>query len=382
MKPHNRDNMRLAEEAALWLTRLTEDETPTCREEFVGWLKRSPRHMEEFLLVSATRQLFRDVDPDRRLDIRKLLADASSSIVPFRADDTIGNELEEGSHSRHSPLVKKARRRWIVGIAAAFVGCVILGVALIGGYRHGGDTYSTGVGEQRAFRLPDGSLLHLNTRSRVKVRFSEHMRDVSLMQGEALFTVQHDAARPFRVLTNSALVQAVGTQFDVYERPDGTRVSVIQGSVRIVTHQAGTDEPSVVNPRIQEPAPATKSYVDHLPTPSFLIAGEQAIIGTDGKVAKGAELDISTTLAWRERRLAFRGTPLAEVAEQFNRYNIPQIHVAGPTLSARRITAVFNADEPQALITFLERDNSVQVERHPDSFVVHSKSDLSPVENR
>jgi len=382
MQPRNRDNMRLAEEAAEWLTRLTEDESLTCREECVDWLKSSPRHMEEFLLVSTTRHLFRGIDPNRQLDVRKLLAEASSPVVPLRAaDGAIGGEQEEELRAPSSPSSDRPRRRWrpIVSLAAALAGALILGgVMIVENNQHGKETYTTGVGEQRAFRLPDGSLLHLNTLSRVKVHFSEHLRDVYLTQGEALFTVQHDAARPFRVITNSAMVQAVGTQFDVYERSDGTRVSVIQGSVRIVSQPAGSNNYGTVRPEIRDLTENTKSYVAHLPTPSFLVAGEQATIATDGKINKGTQLDIASALAWRERRLAFHGTPLSEVAEQFNRYNTLQIHVAGATISGRRITAIFNADEPEALITFLERDKSLKVERGPDSAVIHSKNDPNP----
>ena len=54
-----------------------------------------------------------------------------------------------------------------------------------------------------------------------------------MLRGEALFRVHHDAGRPFRVYTDDAIVQAVGTQFDVYRRDDGTVVSVLEGRVDV-----------------------------------------------------------------------------------------------------------------------------------------------------
>jgi len=43
----------------------------------------------------------------------------------------------------------------------------------------------------------------------VQVHFSSHLREVRLREGEALFVVERDPVRPFQVVTNTAIVQAV-----------------------------------------------------------------------------------------------------------------------------------------------------------------------------
>lgn len=58
MRLSNQDDLRIAEEAALWVARLKRDET-AARTEFDEWC-RSPRHMREYLRARAT---------DRRLDV-------------------------------------------------------------------------------------------------------------------------------------------------------------------------------------------------------------------------------------------------------------------------------------------------------------------------
>jgi ferric-dicitrate binding protein FerR (iron transport regulator) len=45
----------------------------------------------------------------------------------------------------------------------------------------------------------------------------------------ANFKVKQDATRPFRVHVDSVVVQAIGTQFDVYRLKDQTNVAVIEG---------------------------------------------------------------------------------------------------------------------------------------------------------
>jgi len=49
--------------------------------------------------------------------------------------------------------------------------------------------YTTQVGEQRSIALPDGSLIELNARSSVRVRFTSNERAVELLEGQALFRV-------------------------------------------------------------------------------------------------------------------------------------------------------------------------------------------------
>ncbi len=59
MRLSNQDDLRIAEEAALWVVRLKREDSHAVREEFDAWCS-SPRHMREFLRARAT---------DRRLDV-------------------------------------------------------------------------------------------------------------------------------------------------------------------------------------------------------------------------------------------------------------------------------------------------------------------------
>jgi transmembrane sensor len=342
MKATTHQDTRLAEEAAEWLTRLNEEPDTDSHADFVAWLKRSPRHMEEFLLVSTTYRLFRGIDPERQIDVQALVAKASADVLRFPTDASAAPEISIDRNNGLRPRRLRPRR---LRIAAVVAGLIVVGGVLTALNTLRDDNYSTHTGEQRSLRLEDGSLVHLNTRSRVSVSFSDAVREIRLLEGEALFAVQLDAARPFRVLTRDAVVQAVGTQFNVYERAEGTRVSVVDGRVKVI---------------------------DHRSKPVLLSAGEQVSVSLNGGIAQRATADIATAVAWRQRRLAFHGATLADVVAEFNRYNEFQLHIEGDGNLGRRITAVFNADEPQALLEFLEREPSVRLERRGDAAVIHA----------
>ena len=159
-------------------------------------------------------------------------------------------------------------------------------------------SYATLRGEQRIQRLPDGSVLHLNTDSAVTVRFTRAERLVSLDRGQALFDVAHQDPRRFRVQTDRAGVMAVGTQFDVYRKSGTTTVTVVEGSVEV--YRGG--------------APPTGNLAEHS-VHSFRAISSTSVIGSargDTSMPSGGRLD--------QRQIVFQDEPLGEVAAEFNRY--------------------------------------------------------------
>jgi transmembrane sensor len=217
-------------------------------------------------------------------------------------------------------------------------------------------TYTTAIGEQRTVRLPDGSLLTLNTRSRARVQFSQDARRIDLLEGDALFDIVRDPVRPFRVAAGSAMIQVLGTQFNVQRRANKTRVTVLDGRVQITTQPRETES--------HRPEPVKDS------APLLLGAGDEASVTGDGEVLKQVQPDVETALAWRERRLVFYGTPLAEVVAEFNRYNERQIRLQSDALAQRRISGVFHADDPGTILKFLVDEPALTIDQRPDAIII------------
>lgn len=104
------------------------------------------------------------------------------------------------------------RRRWLAGGGAIAASLAVAGVYL-GSERPVG--YATRKGEKRVVSLDDGSVITLNTSTRLQVRYTKGRRQIHLTEGEALFDVAKDHRRPFVVTARNADVQAVGTSFTV-----------------------------------------------------------------------------------------------------------------------------------------------------------------------
>jgi len=131
------------------------------------------------------------VDAGKRIDIEKLLGRnnvVALDRVPTPAPRSLRNEADS-----YQSRPASRQLRWAAGIAV--IG-IVLGLLWS---VNGTQTFTTAIGEQRAVELEDGSIVHLNAHSRLAVDLSTKFRDIQLAEGEALFKVAHDSARPFRV---------------------------------------------------------------------------------------------------------------------------------------------------------------------------------------
>lgn len=335
----NEDSARKAviREASDWVVRLHGAEPSAAdRTRFVRWLKRSPVHVHEFLQTEADWLALERVDAGRAIDVDTLLRTPGDNVVPL---------------GRGEAAPARARRGFLLpaGLAAA----AVLAVFLVLFMRQMPETYETALGEQRTVVLADGSIVELNTQSRIRVRMTGEYRDIELLAGEALFSVAPDSRRPFRVLSDPVMVQAVGTQFNVYRRPVETVVTVLEGNVRLRSRQEG------------DAAGSREAGTKHGARTLSLSAGDRAVAGASA-IVRSAVADPRQAVAWRERRLVFDGEPLADAAAEFNRYNGRRIIVEDPALAKRRISGVFNADRPEVIVRFVARNGDAVVIEHPD----------------
>ena len=89
-------------------------------------------------------------------------------------------------------------------------------------------------GELESIVLNDGSKIIADAGSHVQYagNFGEDSRDVKLI-GEAYFEVSHNPDIPFRVYSGKALIEVLGTKFNVrsWEESESITVSVIEGKV-------------------------------------------------------------------------------------------------------------------------------------------------------
>ncbi len=321
------------------------------RAAFLAWLKASPIHIEEYLGVAALERTLRSASDDPTLSVDALVEMA-------RGDPTGGVVDLAGPSVRYSTQVRPRRGYWLSAAAASVCVCAA-GILIVwpthGGHGVGGvKAYRTTHGEQGVWPLADGSTLHVNTDTAVTVRFSSTERLVEVDHGQVALAVAHDDGRPFRVHAGSTDTVAVGTEFDVYRRPDATLITVVTGQVAVSV----------------SPLAPSRTARAGVPVGLRVGAGRQVRV-VAGKLPSASEpTDLRETTAWLERKIVFEQRPLGAVADEFNRYNDKPFTIDDPALRRLPISGTFNAADTDSFAAFLESLDGVRVERLPTRFNV------------
>jgi len=328
----------VAAEASAWFIEFRTGElTSGDRARFYEWLRRSPDHIQAYLEIAEGWAELPTSDPEQRLDIQTLIARARQG----QDENVVSLSLRETALPKRKLPSMRALAASLAGVA------LVLGVA-VWSYLHHADTYRTGVGEQRTVRLLDGSTIELNALSSIRVRLSKNTREVDLKEGQALFRVAKDSVRPFLVHSDGTTVRAVGTQFDVYRKDTGTVVTVVEGRVAVA--------------EVDNTGDVFDEGVSHPVKPLFLVAGEQVTVPTQRAAEeKPKRADVAVATAWVQKRLIFEETPLAEVAEEFNRYNSRRLVIVDARLGSVGISGVYSSTDPDSLLGFLRAQPNIEL---------------------
>lgn len=221
--------------------------------------------------------------------------------------------------------------------------------------------YTTTVGGYQRLTLSDGSIVELNDRSEVRVRYTADERRVQLVSGQAHFAVAGNPTRPFVVETPGVGVRAVGTAFDVRLGQDQVEVLVTEGVVQLERTPVAVGRTSA-----------------EIPQPSLLSAGWRAVVPHEQQQAILKEMlpsdRLRETLSWHGPRLVFVETPLSEVVEQFNRRNRVQISLADDELSTLPVGGSFRAENVESFVRLLTSNGDIAVERPSTDRIVLRKS--------
>jgi transmembrane sensor len=378
-------NTQIYEEASDWIVKNREGDLDTReKKRFDAWLRESPQHLRAYLEMSAVWEDVGSLDPDFNASADELIARARAegNIVPLGSAPPLRTrEPRETSRNRTTAAFRKVGLYYALAASALLT----LGGTWVYGQRN---TYSTGIGEQRSIVLNDGSTVELNSRSRVRVRFSAAERDVELIEGQALFRVAKNPNRPFIVSADGTHVRAVGTQFDVYRKTSSTVVTVVEGKVAVFgeprllspsfdTEKGGAGVP--ISSRNQDTSTVplqgtgkgrgpSSGKGEPLPGESangtiFLAAGEQVTVTHATAAAPSPKrANLAAATAWTQRSLVFDSSPLIEVAEEFNRYNMRQLVIKDPELADIHVSGVFSSVEPTLLLRFLRSQPELAVE--------------------
>jgi transmembrane sensor len=191
--------------------------------------------------------------------------------------------------------------------------------------------------------------VHLNTDTSITVKEGPGGRYVILERGEVFTVVRHDEVRPFHLAVGHVVIEDLGTQFDVSTDEGKTRITVIDGKVRILERR---DDGRVVDPLVASSGGSKREG-------AVLEVGDVAKIEEHGDgtatVYKGPRdiAEVTRRIQWLQGQLDFTGQSLAEVVREINRYNRLQLVIDDPRIAGLRIGGRFDVRDLNGFVDSL-----------------------------
>lgn len=177
--------------------------------------------------------------------------------------------------------------------------------------------FETPRGQKSLVKLPDGSEVWLNAKSRLVYNtFSANQRQVEL-KGEAFFTVARNEKSPFVVKTDQCEVEVLGTTFNVMAYNEFGRQEVTLLSGKVVVHADNLN---------QEIKPG------------------QAVILKDHQL-QVADVISANASGWVENKFNFRNIPLSELMKRLENWYDVDITLENKTGREVSFTGTFKNEE-------------------------------------
>ncbi|WP_176954307.1 FecR family protein [Niabella drilacis] len=274
-------------------------------------------------------------------------------------------------HSPASPArqerLKSPRLAYRIAIAALFILAAGLTFVTLRGKKQAvptGNETATAKGSKSTVKLPDGTVVMLNTNSRLKYdeNFKKDQREVTL-EGEAYFDVAHDAEHPFIIHTNTADITVLGTVFNVRSFRDGYfETALIKGKVSI--HLKDEAEGNFV-----------------LKPGQKLVAQHQEIKHRDKRGAENksstVKIDSITVVdslvaetSWIKDRLVFADKPFIEIAKELEQvFNVTIVFKSDRT-KQYRYNGVFSDADLNEILRILDLSKPIDYYRQKDSIFI------------
>ncbi|MBU2915721.1 FecR family protein [Reichenbachiella agariperforans] len=147
-------------------------------------------------------------------------------------------------------------------------------------------------GQKLTVTLPDGSVVQLNSGSRIIYpEVFENTREISL-SGEAFFSVKKNPDKPFVVHTGDIHTKVLGTSFNIHAFPSDKQVEVTVATGRV---NVSRDQESV-----------------------DLVPGEQVAYHGESNQWTHRQVDLENYLAWKDGVLNFEGTTIEKAMEEIS----------------------------------------------------------------
>lgn len=199
----------------------------------------------------------------------------------------------------------------------------------------GYNTLSTSRGENSQIRLPDGTVVFLNSSSSLHypVSFAKLAKRKVFLTGEGYFEVAKDTSHPFVVGAGKQEVEVLGTHFNInyYKEEQAITTTLLEGSVKVLNgHKI-----------------------------AYLKPGQQSMASPDEKNILIGPADLQEAVAWKNGDFVFNGKNIKDIMNSLSRWYDVDIQYQGEITKELYYGKVSRSKNISSVLKMLERAQGV-----------------------
>lgn len=194
--------------------------------------------------------------------------------------------------------------------------------------------------------LPDGSEVWLNRESRLIYENDfDEVRSVKLV-GEAYFSIASDTAKPFNIHIHDATIKALGTALNVKANAFEKEAEVFVSSGNVSLEADGPVQITTIPP------------------------GSAGVLNNNNQSVTVVTEEDRNCLAWKDRRLVFRETPIRKVIRIVHAYFDQEFEVTDEKLLNCTFTASFHEPTIEQIGEALHQSLNLQMSHKQGTYVI------------
>lgn len=235
---------------------------------------------------------------------------------------------------------------------------------------------STRPGSKSKIQLPDGSIVMLNSGSKLiyNKEYGIENREVTLV-GEGFFDVKKDKEKPFIIHTADINIKVLGTVFNVKAYPEDkkTETSLIRGSIEVTIKSRPNDkiilspsEKLVVENGLTADANDRQQSRDIVAVP----AGLSTVMAINKLKYSPVDSSVAETL-WIDNKLVFRDESFEELAMRMQRWYDVSISLQDEQLAEKRLTGIFERETIEEALEALKISIPFRYEKNGNKIIIH-----------
>ncbi|MGX0823371.1 FecR family protein [Sphingomonas sanguinis] len=253
---------------------------------------------------------------------------------------------EAASSDLVAAQIPQVGRRTLLRAAGSAAVALTLGAGVFTGRAYAWSTATSGVGERRLVRLPDGSGARLNTDSRLSWRFDSSSRTLWIERGEVALDLRHGVASILHGPDEKVALSA--GRFNARLRGNTLDLLVMRGNATVDSRTVSAGL-----------------------TPVMARAGEGLLVPSGAPVLRAATIDqLAASLAWQQGEILFEHETLGSAVEEYNRYLTRKIIIIDRDLANIPVGGRFTSDDPAAFLRALQVGLGIRVSVSDTSFLL------------